>query len=213
MTEIHPPAAAPSRNATPTCQFMAWRDAASIAPDKNPVMRIRRMVRACFMPGILALLSILLMATGARAQTCDQTLWQHVYHPQRLNARNACVAVTGTIVDATVTEKKRRKDGVRHEPDGDPHGWLKVDPAFESLLNDGNRKAEQGNLVFEVVCQFKVKQKDAKAACKGFHSSVVIPPVGSHVRITGALVEDDEKAPGHFQWMEIHPVTKIEVIP
>ena len=163
---------------------------------------------------LLALLSLL--PSAARAQSlpaqagCDASLWQHVYHPERLAVKQQCVSVTGTIVDAT---NHQRRDGVRHEKDGDTHGWLKVDPEFESLLNDGNRKAEGGNLVFEVICQFKVKQKDAVQACKGFRSSVAIPPVGTRVRITGTLIEDDEKAPKHYQWIELHPVTSIEVLP
>jgi hypothetical protein len=54
---------------------------------------------------------------------------------------------------------------------------------------------------------FPVTQADAKAACKGFHSGVTIPPVGSHVSITGTWVQDME----HAKWFEIHPVTSIVV--
>ena len=66
---------------------------------------------------------------------------------------------------------------------------------------------EVGNLVFEIICMFPVTQADAKAACKGFHSGVTIPPVGSHVSITGTWVQDME----HAKWFEIHPVTSIVV--
>jgi hypothetical protein len=38
--------------------------------------------------------------------------------------------VTGTIVDAT---NGKQTDGVRHEKDGDTHGWLEVDSGFETL--------------------------------------------------------------------------------
>jgi hypothetical protein len=38
-----------------------------------------------------------------------------------------CVTVSGTIVDATPT-KAQSKDGVRHQEDGDAHGWLKFGP-------------------------------------------------------------------------------------
>lgn len=51
--------------------------------------------------------------------------------------------------------------------------------------------------------------KISKPPGAGFHASVVIPPVGSHVRIVGALVKDTS----HGQWNEIHPVTSITVIP
>jgi len=142
-------------------------------------------------------------ATGA---PCDANLWNNVYHPQRLIVQKQCTAVTGTIVDAT---NGKQSDGVRHEADGDTHGWLKVDPQFQDLLNAGNLSAEGGNLVFEIVCRFPVTQVDAKAACQGYTDTVKLPAVGSHVRIVGTYVQDTF----HAQWMEIHPVTSISVIP
>jgi uncharacterized protein YraI len=137
---------------------------------------------------------------------CDASLWNHVYHAQRLIVQNQCATVTGTTVDAT---HGKQPDGVRHEADGDTHGWLKPDPEFLNLLNAGNVSDEGGNLVFEIVCRFPVTQTDAKAACQGFTDHVTIPPVGSHVRIVGTYVQDTF----HAQWMEIHPVTSITVIP
>ncbi len=96
--------------------------------------------------------------TAPSGETCDPTLEAHVYHPQRLIVKQPCIAVTGTIVDATATETVKQPDGVRHEKDGDTHGWLKVDPQFENLLNAGNISDEGGNLVFEIVCRFPVTQ-------------------------------------------------------
>jgi hypothetical protein len=116
-----------------------------------------------------------------------------------------CITVTGIIVDAT---HGRRRDGVRKEADGDTHGWIKLDPEFENLLSEGNMSNEDGNLVFEVVCEFPVKQLDAIAACDAYNNAVQLPPVGSHVRLTGSYVQDNN----HAQWMEIHPVTSITVI-
>ena len=78
-------------------------------------------------------------ASGAQ---CDASLWNHVYHPQRLIVQKQCTEVTGVIVDAT---NGKQSDGVRHEADGDTHGWLKVDPQFQDLSDEG------GNLVFEIV--------------------------------------------------------------
>jgi hypothetical protein len=140
---------------------------------------------------------------------CDPTIAAHVYHPQRLIVRQECISVTGTIVDATATQTKKELDGTRHEPDGDTHGWLKVDPGFESLLNSGNMNDEGGNLVFEIICKFPVTQPDAKTACQGYTDQVSLPPVGSHVRIVGRYVRDTF----HGQWNEIHPVTSMAVTP
>ena len=138
---------------------------------------------------------------------CGDGLWQHVYHPYRLLVMNECVTVSGIVADAT---NGRMTDGVRHEADGDTHGWLKLDPQFSNLLNQGNMSAAvQGNLIFEIVCHFPVTQTDAKPACSTLHDHTAIPPVGSHVQITGALVQDSN----HAKWNEIHPVSRIVVIP
>jgi hypothetical protein len=140
---------------------------------------------------------------------CDPSISAHVYHPQRLIVKQECISVTGTIVDATATQQKKQLDGTRHEPDGDTHGWLKVDPGLENLLNSGNMNDENGNLVFEIICKFPVTQPDAMAACQGYTDQVSLPPVGSHVRIVGRYVQDTF----HGQWNEIHPVTSIAVAP
>lgn len=145
-------------------------------------------------------------AGPAPATNCDASLQSHVYHPARLIVKQQCLEVSGTIVDATAG---KQPDGVRHEADGDTHGWLKPDPEFQNLLNAGNLGAEAGNLVFEIICKFPVTQADAKTACQGFTNQVVIPRVGSHVRIVGTYVQDTF----HAQWMEIHPVTSITAIP
>lgn len=138
---------------------------------------------------------------------CDATLWDHVYNPQRLIVKQSCISVTGTIVDAT---NGKRSDGVRKEADGDTHGWLKVDPQFKNLLNAGNMSDEGGNLVYEIVCKFNVSQADAKGACPlTYHTPVQLPAVGTHVQIFGSYVQDTN----HARWMEIHPVSKITVIP
>ena len=145
-------------------------------------------------------------SAGGGVAQCDDSLWDHVYHPQRLIVKQKCIAVTGTIVDAS---HGQHPDGVRHEADGDTHGWIDLDPQFKSLLNAGNVSDEGGNLVFEIVCKFRVTQADAKSACPAsYHSPVQLAPVGSHVRIVGSYVQDTN----HARWMEIHPVTSIELI-
>ncbi|HVH68100.1 MAG TPA: SH3 domain-containing protein [Gemmatimonadales bacterium] len=135
---------------------------------------------------------------------CGDGRWQHVYNPVRLIVKLDCVTVTGVIVDAT---NHREADGVRHEKDGDTHGWLKVDSLFGNLINAGNTSDEEGNLVFEIVCHYTVTQPDALSACRGFTDHTVIPPVGSHVAITGTFVQEKN----HKKWNEIHPVSRIQV--
>lgn len=156
---------------------------------------------------LVVITGLLALSFAAAADPCSQhdQFWKHTYKPERLTVHKACVSVTGTVVDATAG---KRKDGQRHESDGDNHGWLKLDPGQEKYLNDGNRTHEGGNLVFESPCSYPVKQADALAACKGYQSPVKIPPVGSHVRITGTWVMDDN----HARWNEIHPVFAIEVL-
>ena len=73
----------------------------------------------------------------------------------------------------------------------------------DNIVNEG------GNLVFEIICRFPVTQTDAKAACANYTDRVTLPLVGSHVRIVGTFVQDTF----HGQWMEIHPVTSITVLP
>ena len=161
-------------------------------------------------PSLFMAVAAVLCGSSAFGQTptCDDTLWKHVYHLARLLVQEKCVTVTGTIVDATANDRPREKDGVRHQEDGDAHGWLKLDPGQEKFLNDGNRRSESGNLVFKIVCKYPVKQADAKAACAGYTSAVALPSVGSHVSITGAWVQDME----HERWFGIHPVTSIDLI-
>jgi hypothetical protein len=138
---------------------------------------------------------------------CGDGRWQHVYHPTRLLVRQDCLTVTGTIVDATASQSHHQPDGVRHEGDGDTHGWLQLDPPFATLINAGNTSDEGGNLVFEIVCHYNVTQADAKPSCAGFIDHTTIPPVGTHVAITGTFVTEKN----HAKWNEIHPVSSIKV--
>lgn len=156
------------------------------------------------------LLLFLLLATPCWAQNvtakapCDETFWQHIYHPKRLVVKQACISVTGTLVDAS---HGRQKDGCRHEKDGDGHCFLQLDKGEESLLNDKNRQNEDGMLVIEPICRYRVTQADAIEACKGWHQNLVLPPPGTRVRVTGAYVLDTQH--GH---MELHPISSIEVL-
>jgi hypothetical protein len=140
------------------------------------------------------------LSWGGRGQTtttpsaCDDTLWEHVYHPQRLRVLESCRTVEGTIIS------------IRKEEDGDMH--IRMDVEDKSLLNERNLTGQHGDLVIEPVCVNQVTQADAVAACGGFTSALPIPRVGERVRVTGAYITDREHG-----WNEIHPVTRIEILP
>lgn len=136
-------------------------------------------------------------AKAAVTTGCDTSLWDHVYHKARLHVIQPCVEVTGTIRHA------------KKEADGDDHIQLTVDSPFDELLNGRNKSAQSNSLVVEPVCQGPVTQADAIVACRDFHSPVTVPLSGLKVKVVGSLVYDAEANHG---WMEIHPVTSIEVI-
>lgn len=128
---------------------------------------------------------------------CDQSLWDHVYNPQRLQVVEPCKTVSGVI------------ESIRVEQDGDYHVRLKMDPEFASLVNSANVNGQLGDLVVEPICQNPVIQQDAISACQDFHQDLNIPQIGTHVEVTGSYVLDNE----HGGWAEIHPVTSISEIP
>lgn len=135
-------------------------------------------------------------AQSATAQGCDPSLLKHVYHPARLEMIAPCIEVTGTILH------------IKPEADGDDHIQLRIDPQFGNLLDTYNKTEQNNALVLEPVCQGLVTQPDAMAACRDFHSPVVVPPQGTQVRVLGRFVLDQEADHG---WTEIHPVTSITV--
>jgi hypothetical protein len=128
---------------------------------------------------------------------CDQSLWNHIYNPARLQVVDNCKSVIGVI------------ESKRVEKDGDYHIRVKLDPQFSNLINLANIKNQFGDLVVEPICVNKVTQADAISACQNFRQNISIPPIGSHVNITGSYVLDRE----HGNWAEIHPVTSITPAP
>lgn len=132
----------------------------------------------------------------ATSGNCDASLWNHVYHPQRLHIIKQCVTVTGTI------------DHEIKEPDGDIHIRLNLDAQYKSMLDDKNVSEQKGDLVLEPVCEDSPTQSDAESSCNNYHSSVVVPADGTHVSVTGSYVLDADHG-----WNEIHPVTSIRPSP
>ena len=151
------------------------------------------------MKRLSVLLVLPLLSIAAYGQTCtgSQALMKHVYNPDRLVEKKGCVTVTGVI-------KKKLK-----EKDGDFHVRLKLDPGQDAdLINDKNQSAQGGFLVFEPICVNSVTQQDAKKACKNWKQKISLPNVGDHVEVTGIHMLDTQHG-----WLEIHPVTKIKIVP
>ena len=132
-------------------------------------------------------------ASRFAATDCDQSLWNHVYNPSRLQKLAACVAVTGTVAESAADD------------DGDQHFLLKLDAGQEALVNQTNAKKKNGDLVVEIVCANAVSLPKAKSACEGYKNKIAPPAVGAHVRATGTYVIDS-----HNGWAEIHPVSKLQ---
>ena len=130
------------------------------------------------------------------ATGCDTALWQHVYKPDRLVVISECTVASGIIADP------------RPDDDGDMHANLMLDPGQASMVNKRNVKKKNGGLVIEIVCSVQPKTpKSAIKACEGYHATIPMPAAGTHVRVTGTHVNDT-----HNGWLEIHPVSKIELL-
>jgi hypothetical protein len=128
-------------------------------------------------------------APVAQAQ-CDATLWIHLYDPRRLKVIADCRTITGIVMTQ------------HHSDDGDVDMRVKPDPPSVELLNAANN----GTMQVEAICQGRIKPDTPQAvvSCAGFTGSVMIPPLGAHVQVTGSYVLDT-----NHKWMEIHPVTSI----
>lgn len=127
---------------------------------------------------------------------CDQSIWQHVYSPNRLFMIYPCIEVKGVI------EKKIRVS------DGDNHISFKPDSKYPSLVNLFNEILANSDIIAEPVCLGgNNNDPDAIKACQGYQNKIMVPKEGTHIKMYGSLVLD--KSVG---WIEIHPVTKIEVL-
>jgi hypothetical protein len=124
---------------------------------------------------------------------CDASLWGHVYDPTRLTVKTECQTVTGTIINQHASD------------DGDVDMELALAPQFANLLNTGNISKLSGHLNIEAICQDMVHPDipAASPACRDVQK-MALPPVGTHVRVTGSYVLDTNHG-----WMEIHPISVI----
>ncbi len=126
---------------------------------------------------------------------CDASLWNHVYHPSRLQVLDQCKVVTGTIEEVGLDD------------DGDAHMNLKLDAGQDNLINKRNVKKKNGDLVIEVVCAGTPTLRAAIKSCQGYKTPIGLPRSGARVKVSGSYVIDT-----HNGWAELHPVSRIEAV-
>src|SRR5438270_9462270 len=131
-----------------------------------------------------------------------------VYHPYRLQVRQHCLSVTGTVAY------------IRHEDDGDVHVDLALPAAESHLLDQANYAHEDGELVTEIVPADQpgcVRSQPPPLPATAYRSSgydygvctgaaIATPSLGAEVTVTGPYVLDSDHG-----WMEIHPGWSIDV--
>jgi hypothetical protein len=93
-------------------------------------------------------------STPTSSDQCDQSLWDHVYNPSRLQVVDYCRSVSAII------------ESIRTERDGDFHIRVKLDPEFSDLINSANINGQFSDLVVEPICVNKVTQASAISACQ-----------------------------------------------
>ena len=122
-------------------------------------------------------------------------LWEHVYHPKRLQINRMRDSVVGSVM-------RLKKEG-----DGDYHIQIMLDEGYRDHLNDQNLLRQHGGLVVEIICINNIKQADAVEGCVDCPLELLIPKVGQRVKVYGSFITDTQHG-----WNEIHPVSRVEVI-
>jgi hypothetical protein len=125
---------------------------------------------------------------------CDQSLWTHVYNPERLQGDKKCTTVKGVV------------RAIKAEADGSYIVQFKLDAGQPlALLNDKNMTLQNGCLVLVIVCAHRpIAQPDALKSCGTYENRIKVPNVGDHLQATGSYVTDSD--PGHG-WNELQPVS------
>ena len=126
---------------------------------------------------------------------CNQSLWDYVYNPGRLQVLDPCISVTGTVEET------------RKEADWDVHILFRLDQQFERLLNEKNISKQHGDLVLEPICQGKVRQADADEPCSRYNGPYFEPQIGQRYLVSGAYVHDADHG-----WNELHPITSMQTV-
>jgi len=138
--------------------------------------------------------------SGAAPSGCQSDPHAGVHDANRLTILNPCTTFVGTLV---ATPKL--------SSDGDIAVNAKPDPGYEKMLNAKNHEG----LHLEVMPRDQPGCTPGQpikgtvnnlGTCSG--ANVVLPPKGTHVKVTGPWVFDS-----WVGWNEIHPVWKVEIIP
>jgi hypothetical protein len=156
--------------------------------------------------------------------------WNHVYDSKRLDTKNECVTVEGTVYS-------KPGGGTVEDEDGDLHFTLTLDPQYTKYSNkydcspsDPDYKQCQSHpdkIVVEVICHKEPSQSyntKWNYYCKGVDPKRVplantMPAQGEHLSVSGRWVQDmgdprweppPNTPPGtHDPWMEIHPAIDV----
>jgi hypothetical protein len=156
--------------------------------------------------------------------------WDHVYDSKRLDTKNECVTVEGTVYS-------KPGGGTVEDEDGDLHFTLKLDPQYTKYSNkydcsptDPDYKQCQSHpdkIVVEVICHKEPSQSyntKWNYYCKYIDPKRVplantMPAQGEHLSVSGRWVQDMgdprwEPPPNtppktHEPWMEIHPAIDV----
>ena len=117
---------------------------------------------------------------ASRGCTAPSNVLAGVWGPDRLHVLSTCRIAVGTVI------------WLHHEPDGDLHVYVAVEPAYTGLMNAVNRRHMRGALLAEFMPR------------DGGH--LPPPALGDHIRLTGAWVLDTNHG-----WNELHPVWSVQI--
>lgn len=123
---------------------------------------------------------------------CDQSLWTHVYKPERFTGDKKCTTVKGVV------------RAVKAETDGSYTVQFKLDAGQPlALLNDKNMTLQNGCMVLVIICAHRpIALADAVKSCGTYENRIKVPNVGDHLQATGTYVTDTDNG-----WNELLPVS------
>jgi hypothetical protein len=159
------------------------------------------------------LLFFALSQAHAQSGVCDTAYFNHTYNSSDLKIYDSCVTITATIklLDPPALTGDRDYH-IYTQPDSQFRWMIYLrDTSFVTLCQ-GSLSGDTfpGWLNVEEICKGPSGggSNPADAACGTFNSSVYLPNTGEYVEITGPFRYDIVHC-----WNEIHPVSKMVVIP